>query len=143
MIVFDLDNTLRDSSIADHLAPKGIDATDTKNWKPWQVHVVNNGEPIESICNLYKSLVNSHNFIVIKTSSQFGTRTWLVNNDLPIPNVIDERDKDDHRTPRDMKVEWVTNQFHRITLWVDDDKEMCDYVERLGVPVVRVGNHHD
>lgn len=139
MIVFDLDQTLRDITGSAPYAPCGDHQFDNKNWTNWQNWVNANGTVIENIAELYTQfVVNQSDTVAIVTSSQFGTVEWLERHGLPLPDLIVERKADDHRHPHELKKHWIHNLAPTITLWIDDDVKMLDYVESLGIPVVRV-----
>lgn len=136
MIVFDLDRTLRDIRGSEHLEPQGKQRTENTNWHDWQHYVNNHGKPIASTVRLFHSLKGD---VTVLTSSQFGTTTWLYSHGL-FPADIIEREHDDHRTPFEYKNDFIDAHRDEITLWVDDDTEVLDYVESLGVLTVRVTN---
>jgi len=134
-IVFDLDNTLRSTAGSEHLVPD--DVTLAKNWLPWQEYISKHGKPIPQMVSLYESLCQS-NDVLILTSGQFGTKEWLEFNRVsPCPTIL-ERPRDENRSSFDFKRQWVDENAHQISLWVDDHVKMCDYVESLGIPVIRV-----
>ncbi len=134
MIVFDLDRTLRDITGSEHLEPQGIHRGININWHDWQHYVNNHGTPIESTVRLFNRVSPD---ITVLTSSQFGTASWLYRHGL-YPADIVERHYDDTRTPFDYKVDFIQRHVDQIVLWVDDDTEVLDYVESLGIPTVRV-----
>lgn len=134
MIVFDLDDTLRDTRKSNFLAPKGKSSTSNYSWFPWQVHVNQHGFPIEPIAQLFKSMGSD---VIVVTSSVFGSYEWLYRHGL-FPAYVVERDVDDHRTPYDLKVDFILRHLGEIDLWVDDNIEVLDFVESLGIPTVRV-----
>lgn len=139
MIVFDLDSTLRDITGSAPYAPHGDASTKTQNWINWQHWVNTNGTVIENIAELYTDFVINHgNPIAIVTSSQFGTKEWLECHGLPLPDIIIERQADDHRHTHELKKHWIQHKAPNITLWIDNDTDMLDYVESLGIPTVRV-----
>ena len=135
MIVFDLDGTLRNNKGSQHHVPE--DVTKAANWVQWQQWVNKNGTLVNPMVALYNRLHNN-NCIAVVTSSQFGTREWLHKNGLGSPNISVERNRNDNRNGFDYKKEFIDNYRCKITLWVDDDAKVCDYVESLGIPVVRV-----
>ena len=99
MIVFDLDSTLRDITGSAPYAPH-----DGKNWVNWQNWVNANSTVIENIAELYTQfVVNQSDTVAIVTSSQFGTVEWLERHGLPLPDLIVERQADDHLHPHDLK----------------------------------------
>lgn len=132
MIVFDLDGTLRDITGSGHLVPD--DPTVNVNWHDWQHYVNNHGTPIESTVRLFNRVCAD---TVVLTSSQFGTVSWLYRHGI-FPAEIIERNYDDHRSPFDYKVDFIQRHRDQIVLWVDDDNEVLNYVELLGIPTVRV-----
>lgn len=134
MIVFDLDRTLRDIRGSEHLEPQGRQRTENTNWHDWQHYVNNHGKPIPSVVDLFLSVSPS---TTVLTSSQFGTATWLYRHGL-FPADIIERDYDDCRTPFEYKKDYIDAHRDDITLWVDDDTEVLDYIESLGILTVRV-----
>lgn len=133
-IVFDLDDTLRSTAGSEHLVPANV--TRTENWLLWQDYVNRYGRRIEPVVALYYQCVTTPTLIL--TSSQCGTAEWLTSNGINQPTAIIERPRDEHRSSFDFKREWVDENVHQIALWVDDHVKMCDYVESLGIPVVRV-----
>lgn len=132
MIVFDLDGVLRNTTGSEHLIPE--DPTVNINWHDWQHHVNNHGTPIDSTVRLFNSVGPD---TVVLTSSQFGTASWLYRHGI-FPAEIIERQHYDHRTPFDYKVDFIFHYRDQIVLWVDDDNEVLNYVELLGMPTVRV-----
>lgn len=136
MIVFDLDGTLRNNASSEHLVPK--DVTNNVNWHDWQHYVNNHSTPIESTVRLFNRVCSD---TVVLTSSQFGTASWLYRHGI-FPAEIIERHYDDHRTPFDYKLDFITRHCDQIVLWVDDDIKVLEYVESLGIPTVRVNSGH-
>lgn len=136
MIVFDLDRTLRDICGSEHLEPHGIHRTVNANWRDWQCYVNSQCVPSKSTVDLFLSVSPG---ITVLTSSQFGTTDWLYSHGL-FPADIIEREHDDHRTPFEYKKDFIDAHRDEITLWVDDDTEVLDYVESLGILTVRVTN---
>lgn len=134
-IVFDLDDTLRSTAGSEHLVPANV--TRTENWLPWQDYVNHHCKPIMPVVALYYQCITSMSTLIL-TSSQFGTAEWLTRSGINQPTAIVERPHDEHRSSFDFKREWVDENAHQIALWVDDHVKMCDYVESLGIPVVRV-----
>ena len=139
MIVFDLDNTLRKTEGDYPYTPFGLgsDSGDMVNWVTWQKFVNDNGVPIEHIVKLYHTIYEC-DAIVILTSSQFGTREWLCKYDITIPDGIEERSVGNNLSSTEYKKPFIDENKDDITLWVDDCIKTCDYVESLGIPVVRV-----
>lgn len=140
MIVFDLDNTLRKNDGDYPHTPFALetDPSDMINWVPWQKFVNDNGVPIERIVKLYHEIYEGPDSIVILTSSQFGTLEWLNKHNINIPDGIEERSTGDNLSGLQYKKGFIDRWNDDIALWVDDHKETCDYVESLGIPVVRV-----
>lgn len=140
MIVFDLDNTLRNTEgDYDHTPfAHGTDESDSKNWITWQHFVNENGTPIERTVKLYHEIYESSDLIVIITSSLFGTLEWLTKHDINIPDGIHERETGNNLSGVDYKKPHIDKWKDEINLWVDDCKKTCDYVESLGIPVVRI-----
>lgn len=140
MIIFDLDDTLRTTDQSHKYIPS--DPSRTENWLAWQEHVVNNGVGIEEGIEQYLlSLlycVDRTETVTILTSSQFGTQQWLEMNELPLPDDIIERHPNDHSTPFEFKKQFIDENHGSITLWVDDNTEVCDYAESHGITVIRV-----
>lgn len=136
MIVFDLDNTLRNTDCAYDLMPRGNAATYNPNWNKWQMHVNKHGTPIPSIVDLFRKL-SPNQFVAVVTSSGFGSQGWLTRHDL-YPDIVVERDQHDHRYPVEYKTDYIDEWYAQITLWVDDCKEVCRYAESKGIPTVLV-----
>ena len=139
MIVFDLDNTLRNTEGDYPYTPFALatDPGDMTNWVTWQKFVNDNGIPIERIVKLYHA-IHECDAIVILTSSQFGTLEWLNKHDIKIPDGIEERSIGNNLSITEYKKPFIDENKNDITLWVDDCIKTCDYVESLGIPVVRV-----
>ena len=137
MIVFDLDNTLRDVSNADHLIPS--DRTRQENWIEWQKYVNYNSLPIKDMVDVYKEKIATGRDVVIVTSSSFGTYGWLNDHEIPTPYDIHEREVGDNRSALDLKKQWIDGNQSRIELLVDDDIDVCDYAESESINVMRVG----
>ena len=76
--------------------------------------------------------------IVILTSSQFGTLEWLDKHNINIPDGIEERQPNNNLSITEYKKPFINKHKDDISLWVDDCIKTCDYVESLGIPVVRV-----
>ena len=140
MIVFDLDNTLRNSNGDYPHTPfaLGTDPGDTVNWVTWQKWVNANGVPIDRIVKLYHEIYEGPDVIVILTSSQFGTLEWLSKHNINIPDGIEERQPNNNLSSTEYKKPFINKHKDDISLWVDDCIKTCDYVESLGIPVVRV-----
>ena len=138
MIVFDLDSTLRNNGVDEQHTPftHGTDHTVNENWRHWQLFVNATGKPIRKTVRLYNQFVYSDT--VILTSSQFGTSDWLSKNGIELPDLIRERKSGDTKQGLDYKKPFIDKYRNDIILWVDDHTETCDYVESLGIPVVRV-----
>lgn len=134
MIIFDLDRTLRDINGSEHLEPQGNQRTVNTNWHDWQHYVNSRGTPIQSTVNLFLSVSPN---VTVLTSSQFGTSSWLYRHGLYPADII-ERHYDDNRVPFEFKKDFIDTHRDDITLWVDDDAEVLDYVESLGILTVRV-----
>lgn len=139
MIVFDLDNTLRNTDGDYPHTPfaHGTDPGDQSNWVTWQHFVNANGVPIDHIVKLYHSLYDSSDIIIL-TSSQFGTLEWLDKHSINVPDGIEERSADNNLCGMDYKKSFIDKWKDKIVLWVDDHSETCDYVQSLNIPVVRV-----
>lgn len=134
MIVIDLDSTLRDVSCANHLIPD--DPTKARNWVEWQEYVNEHGTMIEKTARLLELIdINAH--VAIVTSSQFGTKRWLNLNGLAADAII-EREKDDNRHGFEFKKSFIDEYANNIDLWIDDDAQVLDYVESLGILTVRI-----
>lgn len=141
MIVFDLDNTLR-SAVNDYVHTPfalGTDPSKMTNWVTWQHFVNENGVPVDHIIKLYHQIYEC-DAIVILTSSQFGTLEWLNKHSIYIPDGIEERQTGNNLSSTEYKKPFIDGNKNDITLWVDDCVKTCDYVESLGIPVVRVVN---
>lgn len=138
MIIFDLDDTLRTTKQSHEYIP--ADPSRTENWLAWQEHVVNNGQVVNPECLVkYMDYCDScEHRVIILTSSQFGTQQWLEMNELPLPDDIIERHPNDHSTPFEFKKRFIDENHGSITLWVDDNTEVCDYAESQGITVIRV-----
>lgn len=142
MIVFDLDDTLRNNDGCEHTIPD--DKSRADNWREWQQWVNANGKPIkpivglfESLCNAYDDYSNNIHNVVVLTNSQFGTQKWLDNNTKASCDIC-EREHDDHSHPHQFKKEWIDRHLQQIELWVDDDPVILDYIENLGILTIRV-----
>ena len=142
IIVYDLDGTLRDGNCANHLVPE--DKSNPVHWAEWQHHVNEYGITLPA-CADYRGDVkytdSTGNNVYILTSSQFGTRIWLDNEDLPQPDKVIERCVQDGRHPVQYKKDWLIRNAHDVVKWVDDSKEVCDYVSTTypHIEVVQVG----
>lgn len=138
MIVFDLDGTLRNNDGCEHTVPD--DKSRAEHWLEWQRWVNENGKPIKPIVGLFNWAIIHGGVVKILTNSQFGTRQWLLDNTDYFYGAchIIEREFDDHRHPHQFKRNWIDANRDDIELWVDDDPVILDYVEKLGIPVIRV-----
>lgn len=140
-IVFDLDGTLRDTEGSEGFIP--VDVTKTEYWISWQNWVNAFGVPNNFVVEGYKKNIKAcasreDREVLILTSSMFGTREWLFTNNLPQPDRVIERDTSDNRSPFYYKKHYIDSHKEVIQLWIDDDMEVCDYVESLGIEVRRV-----
>lgn len=126
IIVFDLDSTLRDTRQSDHMVP--YDMSRTEHWLPWQKHVVEYGEPIPGVTNLYRALHDVGLPVYIVTGSQGGTLQWLDKHDIPLPDKIVERDMTEHAAPFEYKRKWLSQNAERILTWIDDDVRVSKFV---------------
>lgn len=134
MVVFDLDNTLRDSSCGDHMIPQ--DVTKARNWIEWQSYVNEHGDIIQATLRLYRLLHHLDKKVVV-TSSQFGTQEWLDKYGIEMDWIV-ERDEYDDRHGFDFKMSFIDSYSSQIELWIDDDPKVLDYVESLGILNVRI-----
>lgn len=125
IIVHDLDGTLRDTSCGDKYIPEN--KTKPKNWREWQHHVNLYGVPLPTCCSYTEDVRGGKNVFIV-TSSQFGAAYWLEKRDLPQPNEIIERAPDDCRHPVVYKKEWIDKHHTDVVKWVDDCKDVCDYI---------------
>lgn len=136
-VVFDLDGTLRDSSIADHAIPKWNNAT-TEDWLPWQM-IANHGDPIPHMVAMFNLCVDAGYDIHVVTSSQHSTEQWLEDNNM-YPNVITERQPGDNRKPFDYKRDYLRKHKDVIHMWFDDDLKVCQFAKSLCINVYHVTN---
>lgn len=136
MIIFDLDKTLRTNDGGDIYIPEVQLAS---NWVDWQYHVNKHGKPIEKTVKLFNEL-SSLNDIIILTSSQFGTLEWLEDNNINVykNNTIIERQINDNRSCFQYKKDFIDIHKDEITLWIDDNDEVCDYVRSLNILVIQI-----
>tara|TARA_R110002074_G_scaffold195878_7_gene362478 strand:+ start:12205 stop:13362 length:1158 start_codon:yes stop_codon:yes gene_type:complete len=144
IIVYDLDDTLRDTSCAvDHIPE---DRTEQENWIDWQNCVNSCGSVIDSVVDMYhRDLEDSpiiDNEVWIVTNSSFGTHNWLFNSNVPFPFVTVEREEGDKRHPVQYKKDWLIRNAYAVVKWVDDNQEVCDYVRNTypHIEVVQVIN---
>lgn len=142
IIVYDLDNTLRDTSCGGPYIPKY--KSKTENWICWQGCVNDYGKTLPT-CNSYMVECTQDKIqdVYILTSSTFGTQDWLNANCLPMPDRIIEREMNDNRDPFTYKKEWIDKHNAYILKWVDDSQKVCDYIRRYypHIEVVEVGNN--
>jgi hypothetical protein len=136
MIVFDLDETLRNNNGCQHTIP--ADVTVNTNWDNWQRWVNQHGTVIPRVADLYDTLCRSFEYVHIVTRSRFGTEQWLMDNILPVCDYIQEGADDDNRSPFEYKKAYIDENKDEITLWVDDSAEVCDYARSLGINVMQV-----
>ena len=144
LYVFDLDGTLRNSSGANHLAPRGKSTQEA--WQPWQDEA-NKGEPLDNVAvGLYKALFDANerdHLVAIVTGSQYGTAAWLEANGLPIPDVLIERSGEyyiEGRSTRNYKLdvfEFLSTAF-TVRLWVDDDQYIIQEIDIAGTPTIHI-----
>ena len=133
MNIFDLDGTLRSIKGSAHLAPRGMDKFINENWVNWQNFVNKNGLPINKNIELF----NKTEKPIILTSSLFGTKEWCEKHNLN-PSLIIERDMKNELPSFQYKKNFIDDNVKKITLWVDDNKEVCDYASQQGLNVVFV-----
>lgn len=134
MIVVDLDGTLRDSSCGDHLIPG--DPTKARNWVEWQEYVNEHGTIIKKTASLINWIcIEAH--VAVVTSSQFGTERWLNLNGISVDSIV-ERETNDDRNGFEFKKSFIDEYAKDIDLWIDDDEQVLDYVESLGILTVRI-----
>lgn len=141
MIIFDLDNTLRHTKDDYPHTPfaKGKCPEQQCNWVQWQHFANDTGQPIQHMVKFYEMMRKLElETITIVTSSQFGTKEWMLAKGLTMPDSIIERQPNDNLSGVDYKKQYIKLWKDKITLWVDDHIETCDYVESLNIPVVRV-----
>ncbi|AZU99594.1 phosphatase [Vibrio virus vB_VspP_SBP1] len=144
LVIFDLDNTLRDNKGSSHMIPcnLGLSMNIAANWAPWQAYVNENSKPIEYMCELYASMVSNPEYLVyIVTSSSFGTLDWLDKHHLPDPDGVVERAITNDSTPTDYKKNYIDiNQ--NIHLWVDDCPKICKYAREKEIKVLQVTHNY-
>lgn len=139
MIVFDLDNTLRDVRGGGEFVP--ADTTKTENWNDWQIWANNNGTPIKENVEFYEECIKASKEVWIVTGSTFGTQSWLFEHGISEPYRIVERSMEDNRTPFDYKTLMIGQLLYDdvdLDLWVDDALDVCDYAESKCVNVQRI-----
>ena len=144
LVIFDLDNTLRDNAGSGHMIPcnLGLSMNVAANWAPWQAYVNENSPTIKYMCNLYESMVDDPEYkVMIVTSSSFGTMGWLCKWSISLPDTIIERNITDNRSPKEFKEDFISS-MRRIDLWVDDDPIVCNIMRTMGVKVVQVTHNH-
>ena len=145
LVIFDLDNTLRDNKGSGHVIPTqlGLSMDVAANWAPWQHYVNENSPAISYMAELYKQMCAYDNTEVwIITSSSFGTAEWLNKHGLPYPAYIQERSIIDNRTPQEYKTDVVSGMENTIYLWVDDCPTMCEKMRKQGVKVLQVTHNN-
>lgn len=125
IIVYDLDGTLRDTSCGDPYVPE--DKSKPENWAEWQHEVNESGTRLPMCCNYNKDVCDLKDVFIV-TSSQFGTEDWLEANAMFQPDKIIERELGDCRHPVVYKKEWIDKYHADVVKWVDDSKEVCDYI---------------
>lgn len=128
IIVYDLDDTLRDVSCAVDLIPD--DKSKQENWTDWQLHTKRYGYRIDCVADKYHADLRRSPkcLIYIVTNSSFGTRDWLTDRGMRIPDSIVERQKGDNRHPVQYKKDWLIRNAHDVVKWVDDNQDVCDYI---------------
>ncbi|QGT52236.1 hypothetical protein [Vibrio phage MZH0603] len=138
IIVYDLDGTLRDTSCGDPYIPE--DKTKPDNWVEWQRYVNRKGEYLPTYRHYARDLA-ARKEVYILTNSQFGTAHWLKHSGLSQPDKIIERKLDDRRHPVKYKVDWIDKHHADVVKWVDDCKDVCDYIREHypHIEVVKVG----
>lgn len=123
IVVFDLDNTLRDVSAFSFLEPD--DKTKTANWKDWQTAVCMRAPALDNFAvKFYDLCCHSEKSVTyIVTSSSFGTFQWLNLNNLPHPDHIIERMESDNSTPLELKRNFFKRKKGMIDVYIDDSLE--------------------
>ena len=122
IIVYDLDGTLRDTSCGDPYVPE--DKSKPENWVEWQHYVNRYGTRLPEYKSYNKDICGCKDVFIV-TSSQFGTKDWLVGNVMLLPDKIVERELDDCRHPVVYKKEWIDKHHADVVKWVDDNIEVC------------------
>lgn len=144
LVIFDLDNTLRDNQGSAHMIPckLGLSMDVAANWAPWQAYVNENSPTIKYMCELYESMVDDPEYkVMIVTSSSFGTTQWLSKFLLPQPQVLIERNIMNNQSPTDFK-KGIIDRMTDIHLWVDDCAKMCAYAREKEIKVLQVTHNH-
>jgi len=130
IIVYDLDDTLRDTSCAVDLIPE--DKSKQENWVEWQECVNYQGSTITPVVHMYNADIRDtrrrNDGVWIVTSSQFGTKEWLYNRGIRDPDVLVERKSADNRHPVQYKKDWLSKRACDVVKWVDDNQEVCDFI---------------
>jgi len=139
IIVYDLDDTLRDTSCATDCIPD--DKSKQENWSDWQHCVNTKGTTIDSVVDMYHEDLEDtaiiDNEVYIVTNSSHGTLSWLAVNDIEFPHVLVERETGDNRHPVQYKKDWLSRNEYKVVKWVDDNQEVCDYI-RTHYPHIEV-----
>lgn len=144
LVIFDLDNTLRNNEGSAHMIPAnlGLSMNIAAHWAPWQDYANENGTPIEYMCSLYESMVDDPQYkVMIVTSSSFGTTQWLAKHSLPQPQGLIERNILDNRSPSSFKRDIIDGMMS-IHLWVDDCPTMCKYAREKEIKVLQVTHNY-
>lgn len=144
LVIFDLDNTLRNNKGSAHMIPcnLGLSMDIAANWAPWQAYVNENSKPIKYMCVLYESMVDDPEYkVMIVTSSSFGTTQWLSKFLLPQPQGLIERNIMNNQSPTDFKKDIIDGMME-IHLWVDDCPKMCKYAREKEIKVLQVTHNY-
>ena len=145
LVIFDLDNTLRDNKGSGHMIPSalGLSMDVAANWAPWQVYVNENSQPISYMMRIYTLMcVDPETEVWIVTSSSFGTKEWITKHGYVQPDFINERSITDNEAPFEYKKGIVDGMERTIDLWVDDCPKMCSLMRKEGVKVLQVTHNH-
>lgn len=129
LIIYDLDGTLRSEEQSKHLHPK--DPSKAVNWIDWQNHINRHGVALSEIDAYEDDIANGD--VLILTSSQFGTESWLDSNEMTQPSYLIERQFYDDREPLLYKTDILHDMIQHgntIVKWVDNDERVCDEIRK-------------
>ena len=132
--VFDLDDTLADTSPRAHLNLRLQDAGD--GWIPYSM-AAGDDLPIQTMIDLAAGAPCEVWIVTGRTVlAQTLTRRWLYQHGVPYTNLLMRADGD-HRPNVELKLarlQWLTDLGCKVELWVDDYDAVCQAMEAAGIP---------
>lgn len=135
IVVFDLDDTLADSSHRGHLIPHPDLMGYAPNWDRFSL-ACDKDTPITMNIALLVALSRHYRIFILTSRGDVAyaeTAAWLSRFQIPYDRLIMRGEKE-HRPPADIKREWIRNIGPESVLCAfDDNPEVCTAIRSMGI----------